>query len=255
MVEYQGTHYAGFQLQQESPTIQGALEQALARFTGSHTRIRGASRTDSGAHAEGQVVDFLTTARRPLDRFRPALNYFLPEDIRVREAWRVCMDFNSRRNACSRTYQYKILNRDCPSALRRQTHLWIREGLDTGLMGEAAGTLLGTHDFRPLAPQHPPDRSAVRRVYRWEVKRQDDTIIIECEASGFLRQQIRKTNAILMEIGRKRLPAELMKQALEGETPVPKTIPALPAHGLCLIEVKYPSADDTGRDRTHRNEE
>ena len=246
MVEYQGTRYAGFQLQRGAPTIQGELEQALARFTGSEIRIRGASRTDSGAHAEGQVVDFLTNARRPLGRFGPALNYYLPEDIRVREAWRVCVDFNSRRSACSRTYQYKILNRDCPSALRRHTHLWIKEGLDTQLMDEAAGALLGTHDFRPLVPQHPPDRSAVRRVYRWEVKRQDDTVIIECEASGFLRQQIRKTNAILTEIGKKQLPAELMKQALEGGTRFTRTLPALPAHGLCLIKVKYPSLPETG---------
>ena len=155
LVEYQGTRYAGFQLQRGAPTIQGELEQALARFTGSEIRIRGASRTDSGAHAEGQVVDFLTTARRPLGRFGPALNYYLPEDIRVREAWRVCVDFNSRRSACSRTYQYKILNRDCPSALRRHTHLWIKEGLDTQLMGEGGRGAIGDPRFSAPGPPAP----------------------------------------------------------------------------------------------------
>ena len=97
------------------------MEKALARFTGQETRIRGASRTDSGAHAKGQVVDFLTGTQHPLERFAPALNYHLPEDINILEAYRVDEDFDSRRCALSRTYQYRILNRPAPSPLRRAT--------------------------------------------------------------------------------------------------------------------------------------
>ena len=218
------------------------MEKASARFTGQDTRIRGASRTDAGAHAKGQMVDFLTSTQHPLERFAPALNYHLPEDINVLEAHRVGEEFDSRRCALSRTYQYSILNRPAPSPLRRKTHLWIRESLDAGKMAEAAQLLVGIHDFRALAAGHPKDRSAVRQVMRWGVERFEDTIVIECEANGFLKQQIRKANGILTEIGRGKYPVERVTQALDGAV---AGTPLLPAHGLCLISVKYQSCADT----------
>jgi len=239
LVEYEGTNYAGFQLQAGPTTVQGELEKALEHFTGQRTRVRGASRTDSGTHAKGQVVDFTTVTKHPLERFPPALNYHLPKDINVLEAHRVDDDFNSRRCALSRTYQYSILNRHTPSPLRRKTHLWIREALDIDKMAEAAQHLVGVHDFRPLAIGHSEDRSAVREVVRWEVDRFEDTIVIECEANGFLKQQIRKANGILTEIGRGKYPTDKVKQTLEGD--VSRT-PLLSAHGLCLISVKYPGS-------------
>ena len=215
-VEYQGTNYNGFQLQLNQPTIQGALEEALARFSGERVRVRGASRTDSGAHALGQVIDFVTGSRHAVDRFPPAMNYFLPDDIRVLRALPVSPGFNSRRSALGRLYEYRILARGEPSALRRHTHLWVKEPLDAERMDEAAQALVGTHDFRAIASGHPKDRSAVRAVSRWNVARKGDTLIIECEANGFLKQQIRKANAILVEIGKGRQPVELMRQTLEG---------------------------------------
>ena len=238
-IEYQGTRYCGFQLQLNQPTIQGALEDSLARFTGERIRVRGASRTDSGAHALGQVVDFLTASRHAAERFPPALNYFLPEDVRVRRARLVPMEFHSRRSACSRVYQYRILGREEPTALLRNTQLWVREALDTRRMAEAASAVVGTHDFRVIASGHPKDHSAVRTVSRWDVKRYDDTIVIESEANGFLKQQIRKANGILLEIGKGKQPVELMRQTLEGAEGIPE-IPLLSARGLCLVKVKYP---------------
>lgn len=243
LVEYQGTSYAGFQLQVGQPTIQGELEKALAQFTGQPIRIRGASRTDSGAHAKGQVVDFLTATQHPLERFVPALNYHLPEDIKVLEAHWVDEEFNSRRNALSRVYQYSILNRPAPSPLRRSTHLWVREHLDVDKMAEAAQLLVGVHDFRAIAVGHPEDRSAVREVMRWGVTRIDDNIVVECEANGFLKQQIRKANGILTDIGRGKYPVEQVTEALAGNS---SGSPLLPAHGLCLISVKYPSSVKIG---------
>ena len=215
----------------------------MARFTGQETRIRGASRTDSGAHAKGQVVDFLTGTEHPLERFVPALNYHLPKDINVLEAYRVDQKFDSRRCALSRTYQYSILNRPAPSPLRRQTHLWIRECLDVGRMAEAAQLLVGIHDFRAIAVGHPDDRSAVREVIRWDVARSEDNIVIECEANGFLKQQIRKANGILTEIGRGKYPVERVTQALAGAE---SGTPLLPARGLCLISVKYLGSANIG---------
>jgi len=185
-------------------------------------------------------VDFLTHTTHSLRKFGPALNYFLPEDIRVRAAYQVTEDFSSRHNALSRVYQYRILNRQAPSALRRHTHFWVREWLDAELMAEAAESLVGTHDFRMLASGHPLDKSAVRKVHRWEVTRQGDTVVIECEANGFLKQQIRKANGILTEIGKKRQSVDLVNRVLESDSRVRESTPLLPAYGLCLIKVKYP---------------
>ena len=239
LVEYEGTNYAGFQLQEGPLTVQGELEKALEKFTGETIRIRGASRTDSGTHAKGQVVDFVTTTKHPAKKFPPALNFHLPKDITVLEAHWVESDFNARRWALSRTYQYSIINRATPSPLRRLTHLWVREHLDTDMMSEAARDLVGVHDFRSLAIGHPEDRSALREVFRWDVKRFEDTIVIECEATGFLKQQIRKIDGILTEIGRGKYSIDTIRQVLEGGK---RAAPLLPAHGLCLISVKYPSS-------------
>ena len=193
------------------------------------------------------MVDFLTATQHPLERFVPALNYHLPNDINVIGAYRVEGEFNSRRCALSRTYQYSILNRPAPSPLRRHTHLWIRESLDSERMAKAAQLLVGTHDFRALAVGHPQDRSAVREVFRWEVARSDETIVIECEATGFLKQQIRKANGILTEIGRGKYPVNKVTEALAGDV---SGTPLLPAHGLCLISVKYSSSTKFGPENT-----
>jgi tRNA pseudouridine38-40 synthase len=242
VVEYDGTNYKGFQLQDGHPTIQGEIEGALTRFTGESIRIRSASRTDSGAHARGQVVDFLTNTDHPAEYFPRALNYYLPRDIVVQSAGQVPLGFNSRREAVSRTYRYHILNRAWPAPLRRHTHLWIRETLEVDKMAAAAKWLVGVHDFRPLAPSHPADKSAVRQVYRWDVWTEDDTVIIESEANGFLRHQIRKANSLLVEAGKGRRPISIVRDTLSGIPVGKKDVPVLPAHGLCLMNVSYSSS-------------
>ena len=187
----------------------------------------------------GQVVDFLTCSRHPAERFPLALNYFLPEDVKVRKALEVSLDFNARRSANSRVYQYRVLAREEPTALLRHSHYWMRGSLNVQRMAEAAMALIGTHDFRIIASGHPKDRSAIRTVLRWDVRQEGETVVIESEAHGFLKQQIRKTNAILLEIGKDKRPIELMRQTLERADGGPN-IALLPAHGLCLMQVKYP---------------
>ena len=241
MIEYDGTNYAGFQLQADQPTVQGQIERGLARFTGETTRIRGASRTDSGAHARGQVVDFLTSSSHPADRFPRALNFYLPPDIKVQAAHQVPLNFNSRRDAISRIYRYQIWNRSWPSPLYRYTHFWVTGDLDESKMDAAAQGLLGSHDFRIMASSHPPYKSAVRHVYRWNAWKEGDTIVIECEANAFLRHQIRKATALLIEAGKGRCPESIMSDVLDEGLPSLVERPAVPAHGLCLMEVKYPT--------------
>lgn len=247
VVEYEGTEYAGFQLQARESTIQGELEGALYRLTGEHTRVRGASRTDSGAHALGQVVDFETRSRHSPETFVGALNYYLPADIRILYASQVDFSFNARRDATSRLYRFRILNRTHPSALWRRHSHWITEPLNVEFMNLAAQDLAGVHDFRFFAPAHPADRSAVRRVDRWEVvqgRNDPDLVSINCEANGFMQHQIRRTNAVLVAIGKGNLPVGAIKDILDqqeaGSTGISvNSSPTLPAKGLCLVEVKY----------------
>jgi tRNA pseudouridine38-40 synthase len=239
IVEYDGTKYRGFQVQVDQPTIQGAIEQALTAFTREQIRIRGASRTDSGAHAMGQVVDFLTQASYPVGKFPRALNYHLPPDIKVQAAFEVNPNFHSRKNAASRMYRYRILNRAWQSPLGRYTEHWVREKLNTDAMYQAAQHLVGVHDFRPLALSHPIEKSAARQVMRWDVRREQETIIIECEATGFLKHQIRRANAILVEVGKGKWPASIVKDTLDNKLPEGLVWPSLPARGLCLIKVTY----------------
>lgn len=241
IVEYDGTRYNGFQLQATEPTIQGEIEKALARFTGQPTRIRGASRTDSGAHALGQVVDFVTCAEYPVEIFHQALNYYLPADIKIQNAYEMVPEFHCRKEASSRTYRYLIVNRPVPSPLQRYDHHWVRESLNVDSMAAGALVLVGRHDFRSLAAGYPADRSAVRTVSRWEVWREGESVIIECEANGFLRHQIRRANGLLVGVGKGHWTEEMVGNALEGRLPKRFGWPSLPAQGLCLVEVKYPN--------------
>ena len=231
----------GFQLQRDQPTIQGEIEKSLNKFTGENIRIRGASRTDSGAHAKGQVVDFLTLSSNKVELYPPGLNFYLQQDIRVQAAYRMTPEFHSRKGAHSRTYEYHILNRQWPSPLGRNSRFWVRAPLDSDKMAEAAKQLVGTHDFRALAPGFDPDRSAVRTVYRWEVRRLNDNVVIECEASGFLRHLIRRANALLIEIGKGKWPVDQVRRVLmdQGSEKIEWT--SAPACGLCLMKVSYPN--------------
>jgi tRNA pseudouridine38-40 synthase len=243
MVAYEGTRYAGFQLQANVPTIQGELEKAFNRLTGEDARVRGAGRTDSGAHATGQVIDLVTVATHRADVIAAAMNHYLPDDIRVITAREVPEEFHARRSATRRDYRYSIVNRPVPSPLLRRTHHAEPAPLNLNAMQMATRSLLGIRDFRQIATAHPTDQSAVRQVFQWDVKRQNDdqdVIVIDCAANGFLRHQIRRANAVLVEIGKGRMPIHAIADALAGRTQKLHNIPTLPAKGLCLRSVHYP---------------
>lgn len=261
VVEYDGTEYAGFQLQLNAPTIQGEIEKALKRFTGENIRIRAASRTDSGAHALGQVVDFVSESTHSAETLIGALNYYLPRDIRITKACETLNIFHSRRAAQSRVYQYRILNRPFPSPLFQRHYHWLRDPLKIDRMNLAAQDLVGTHDFRPFAPSHPTEKSSVREVHRWEVrtaKEDENVVIITCEANGFMQHQIRRTNAVLIEIGKGTCPQDAIRIILgdtqnTSEDLALHSIPTLPARGLWLWEVKYRNSWIQGEDYHEEN--
>ncbi len=239
IIEYEGTRYHGFQLQGKKPTIQKALEAALLSLTGDNIRVVTASRTDAGVHARAQVVSFRTTSQHPPETFMKGLNYYLPDDIAVKNAYRVRNDFDVRRQAVSREYDYLILNSQTRSPLRDRFCYLVPGELDEAAMNEAAGLLLGTHDFASFVNNKEAAlKSTVRNMYRAEVRREDDLVIVNIVANSFLMHQVRNTVGSLLRLGRGKISREEFRDILEVKEPG-KAWPTAPARGLSLIRVNY----------------
>lgn len=240
ILEYDGTNYHGFQIQDNACTIQGEVESALQRMTGLKVRIKAASRTDAGAHARGQVVAFTVGDQYNSDTYVKALNHYLPLDIRVRRAFEVPLDFEPRRDAISRVYRYTILQQDTPPALLRHTAYWMTQEMNVKKMSMAASNLVGRHNFREFSGTLESGDFYVRKVYRCDIRVEENCVIIETEANSFLPHQVRRTASVLVEIGKNMLPIESIQEALHGERKFQNQAP-LPAKGLCLMKVNYPN--------------
>ena len=173
VVEYDGTRYHGFQLQANAPTIQGEIEESLLKLTGQKSRIKGASRTDAGVHAQGQVASFRTRSSLPLQTFVKGLNHYLPEDIAIKEAFRISDSFDVRRRAISREYKYYIWNSSTRSPLRRSSAHLVSDNLDTEAMNQACQALIGKHNFASFAtsPAHTFDSVPANTAYKATCKR------------------------------------------------------------------------------------
>ena len=247
VLEYEGTRYHGFQLQANGPSVQGEVEEAIARLTGERVRVHGAGRTDAGVHAAGQVVAFLTAAPYDVRTFRSALNYYLQEDIAVRAAYDVAPHFEPRRHAVSRVYRYTILNRCTRSPLwRRFTHQ-VPEALNIEAMEQALGYLVGEpRDFTPFCGSLGAGRSTVRRLHRAAIHRRSDLVALEVEGNAFLPQQVRRLAGAVLRVGTTQLSLEaFQKLADSGRRGAAEWV--LPPQGLCLMRVKYrhfPPEDD-----------
>ncbi len=238
VVEYNGNSYHGFEWQAGLRTIQGELEQAIQKLTGESRRVIGASRTDAGVHAKGQVVSFRTESELPLRVIVRALNFHLPSDIAVQAAYHIRDDFSVRSDALSREYDYSILNRPCRSALARDfSHLVARE-LDIESMNQACQIIEGEHDFASFATSWEGDRSSVRKVYQAKVERHEAMVNFHIVASSFLPHQVRNTVGLLTRLGLGKMELTEFIQIMEAKRPG-KAGPAAPARGLCLTRVNY----------------
>jgi tRNA pseudouridine38-40 synthase len=238
-VEYDGTDFAGFQLQGKGErTVQGELETAIGRLNGAQTRVYGAGRTDAGVHALGQVVHCTVTWRLPLEKTETAINALLPRDIRIRAAQGAEPRFHARFDATSRTYRYTVLNRPQGSALLRRYTLHEPRPLDVAAMRRAAGALTGTHDFAAFGRPEGPGKSTVRAVTRLDVRPWRDCVLVTVRGNAFLRQMVRAFVGTLLEVGRGRLDAERVRAIRESADRT--ACPAIaPARGLCLVRVDY----------------
>jgi tRNA pseudouridine38-40 synthase len=232
-VEYDGTDFAGFQIQPEARTVQGELEAALARISGgSRVRVDAAGRTDAGVHARGQVIAFTDPLSRPARELTRALNALLPADVALREMRRVPVGFHPRHAARYREYRYTVWNGP-RSPLRERFALGVRDPLDIAAMERAGSVFIGRHDFSAFGAAH---RQPVRTVHWVRVRRNGSLVTIDVAADAFLRQMVRRIVAALLEAGHGRTDEEAVAAALASGRPAFNGATA-PAKGLCLRRV------------------
>jgi tRNA pseudouridine38-40 synthase len=239
VVEYDGRNYYGFQWQAKLPTIQSELESAIRRVTGESSRVIAASRTDSGVHARGQVVSFRTKSSLTPQVFIKALNYYLPRDIVVKGACKVNMDFNVRRDAISREYDYYILNSSTRSPLFEGFAYFVPKNLNTRIMNKACKFLEGEHDFASFAAALGKLRSTIRTVYRAKVTKKGDLVTYNMMANSFLPHQVRNTVGLLIRVGSGKVGLDEFNQIMEAKL-LGLAGPTAPSCGLFLTKVNYP---------------
>jgi tRNA pseudouridine38-40 synthase len=240
VVEYDGTGLCGWQRQDNGPTVQQHLEEALARMVGEPVAVTGASRTDAGVHALGQVAHFQTAATIPLDGFRMGMNSYLPESIAVVSAEEVAADFHARFSARGKRYRYALYTRSSRSPLRRAV-AWHRPGmvLDLAAMRSAAAHMLGERDWSAFRAAGCTAKTSRRRVDSVEVSEPGPhRVEIEVRGNAFLRNMVRIMAGTLVQVGEGRLePGQVAEiVASRDRTRAGQTAPA---HGLTLVEVIY----------------
>ncbi len=258
LVAYDGTDFYGFQVQDGVPTIQGALEEALAACTGHFARIAGSGRTDTGVHARGQVVSATVTWRHSLEALQRAWNSHLPPAVLVRRVVAAPPGFHPRFSATSRTYRYTVHQpvSSTEGVLLSRFPLVDRYSLveprplDLAAMNQAAAHLVGEHDFATFG-QPPQGESTVRRIFQaeWQPVHCDlpsldprplQPLVFTVTANAFLRRMVRNLVGTLLEVGRGRRSPEDVRQALAGQQRDLSAPPA-PARGLVLERVQYPA--------------
>ncbi len=239
-LEYEGTNYDGWQRQKNTRrTIQEIVETVLFKILREKVKVISAGRTDAGVHAKAQTANFSSENKIPLLKLQYSLNSLLPEDIKVTAIRQVAPDFHSRFSAVSKTYRYTILNRDYPSVFLRKHVYLCAYTLNIKLMQEAAGYLVGEHDFTSFKNGNDAqEKSCVRKIKSIKIKTQGDYIYMDFTANGFLRNMVRNLVGTLIEVGRHKLKPVKVKEILLAKNRK-SAGPTAPACGLCLIHVKY----------------
>jgi len=237
-IEYDGTNYSGWQLQSGQDSIQARLEAALERIFSTPVRVRGSGRTDAGVHARGQVAAFTLPRAFEAAELLRALNAILPDDIVILNAKPASEDFDPRRDATSRVYEYRVLNQGTRSAFEHRYAWLVRDALDLERMNEAARIFLGEHDFAAFRTLGTEVRSTVRRVIVSEWRREGTLLIYRVEATSFLRHMVRTMVATMVEVGRGRLSPSFVNGLIHAGQRSMAPAAGAP-QGLFLMEVRY----------------
>jgi tRNA pseudouridine38-40 synthase len=237
LVEYDGSRFAGWQVQAAGRTVQGTLLEALRVALGERELdLQGAGRTDAGVHALGQVASLRCPTRLRPDDLLFRLDRLLPQDLAVLRIDAAPRGFHARHDAIARAYRYQVATRR--SAFGKRFTWWVAEPLDVAAMGEAALHFVGRRDFRRLVKRASEAESTFVEVESCDVVAADGMVLLRMVASHFLWNQVRRMVAILVEVGRGRVAAEQIPLLLSGAVPVPAV--AAPAAGLFLEAVRYP---------------
>ncbi|MGI6284213.1 tRNA pseudouridine(38-40) synthase TruA [Neomoorella humiferrea] len=237
---YDGTNYAGWQVQPEvhGPTVQGVVAAAIEKLTGERVCPAAAGRTDAGVHARGQVISFTTSSRIPVERWPAALNSVLPEDIAALKAEAVPPEFHARYSARWKWYRYSIYNHTVPDVFSRRYCWQVRYPLDFDAMADAARYFIGYHDFRSFCAAGSPVRRFEREVLEARLHRRGWFIFFDVVANGFLYHMVRIMVGTLVEVGRGKLSPDDIPGIIQSRSRE-KAGPTAPAQGLCLERVAY----------------
>lgn len=237
-IAYDGTNYCGWQVQPNGITVEEVVNKALKKLTGEDIQVIGASRTDSGVHALGNVAVFDTHTTIPSERISYALNQRLPEDIVIVKSEEVAEDFHPRYCDCSKTYEYHILNTRIPIPTKRLTNYFVSYDLDVEKMRKAAGYLIGEHDFVSFCNVRTDVEDTVRTVTELEILKDGEEITIRISGNGFLYNMVRIIVGTLIRVGRGFYEPEKVKEILEAKDRKAAGVTA-PPHGLILAEIRY----------------
>lgn len=237
-VAYDGTAYCGWQVQPNGITIEEVLNQKLTELTGEQITVIGASRTDSGVHARGNVAVFDTDSPIPAGRMAYALNRKLPEDIVAVKSEEVPLDWHPRYQDCLKTYEYHIWNAEVPDPTKRHTTYHVSYRLDIEKMRRAAGYLVGEHDFVSFCSIHKNVKTTVRTVYELTIGTVGEELVFRIRGDGFLYNMVRIIVGTLLRVGRGFYTPEQVKEILKAKDRNAAGVTA-PPQGLVLVEIKY----------------
>lgn len=237
-VAYDGTAYHGWQIQKNGRTIEGELNRTLSELFDRQIEVIGASRTDAGVHALGNIAVFDTETRMPAEKIAYAVNQRLPEDIRVRQSKEVEPDFHPRKCASKKTYEYRIYNDRFPLPTKRLYSHYSYADFDVAAMQKAASYLIGEHDFKSFCASGSQSETTVRTIYEASVTKQDKEIIIRITGNGFLYNMVRIIAGTLMEAGQGTYAPEHVQAILEAKDRTAAG-PTAPAKGLTLVAYKF----------------
>ena len=237
-VAYDGTNYHGWQIQNNGITIESELNRCLTDLLREPVEVIGASRTDSGVHALGNIAVFDTTSRMPAEKISYALNQRLPEDIRIQKSEQVENDWHPRKCDSRKTYEYRIYRAQFPMPVKRLYSLFTYYELDVNRMQEAAAYLEGEHDFKSFCCVRTQAESTVRTIYSLEVLQEGSEIIIRIKGNGFLYNMVRIIAGTLVEVGLGKIKPEAITGIIESKDRQ-KAGKTLPPYGLYLVEVNY----------------
>ena len=238
VVAYDGTNYHGWQVQNNAVTIESELNRCLTDLLGEPIEVIGASRTDSGVHALGNIAVFDTEHQMPAEKISYALNQRLPEDIRIQRSEEVFSGWHPRYAKSRKTYEYRIYRGEFPMPLKRLYSHFVYTELDVDKMRNAAVYLEGEHDFKSFCQTGAQVESTVRTIYFLQVEEQEADLVIRVCGNGFLYNMVRIIAGTLLEVGQGKRPPESMAEILEAKDRAAAGSTA-PAKGLTLIKYEF----------------